>query len=229
MATNSFITGTPRLFYIRACWYLWKVSNMTYKKVYSSLNPFSSVQFSSVAQSSPTLCDHMNQYARPPCPSPTPGVHSNSCSSSRWCHPAISSSVVPFFSWNQSLPASESFPKSQLFTSGVQSTGVSASGSVLPMNIQDWFHLGLTGLISLQPKGLSRVFSSTTIWKQLFGLKPCLWERSGSQLELALLLPGNMRQYLETFFDCCESGGALISQVEAKNEAKYPTMHRTAP
>ena len=106
---------------------------------------------------------------QPPCPSPTPGVHSDSRPSSQWCHPAISSSVVPFSSRLQSFPASESFQMSQLFTSGDQSIGVSSSTSALTMNIQDWFPLGWTGWISLQSKGLSRVFSHTTVQKhQLF-------------------------------------------------------------
>ena len=99
------------------------------------------------------------QHARPPCPSPTPRVYSNSCPLSRWCHPTISSSVIPFSFRLQSFPASGSFPMSQLFTSGSQSIGVSASASVIPMNIQDWFPLRLTGWISLQFKGLSRDFS----------------------------------------------------------------------
>ena len=111
---------------------------------------------------------HESQHARPPCPSPTPGVYSDSCPSSWWCHPAISSSVVPFSSCPQSLPASGSFPMSQLFAWGGQSTGVSASASVLPMNTQDWSHLGWTGSISLQSKGLSRVFSNTTVEKHQF-------------------------------------------------------------
>ena len=98
------------------------------------------------------------QHARPPCPSSTPGVYSNSCPLSQWCHPAISSSGVPFSSSLQSFPASGSFQMSQLFASGGQSIGLSASASVLPMNIQDWFPLGWTGWISLQSKGLSRVF-----------------------------------------------------------------------
>ena len=102
--------------------------------------------------------------ARPPCPSPTPRVHSNSCPLSRWCHPTISSSVVPFSSCLQSFPASGSFPMSQFFASGGQSIGVSASASVLPTNIQDWFPLGCSGWISLQSKGLSRVFSNTTVF-----------------------------------------------------------------
>ena len=130
---------------------------------------FSSV-FSSVAQSCPILRPHGLQQARLPCPSPTPGASSNSCPSSRWCHPTISSSVVPFSSCLQSCPASGSFQMSQFFASGGQSIGASASASVLPMNIQDWFPLGQTELISLQSKGLPRVFSNTTVQKhQFFG------------------------------------------------------------
>ena len=122
---------------------------------------FISVQFShSVVPNS--LWPHESQHAKSPCPSPTPGVHSNSCPSSRWCHPAISSSVTPFSSCPQSLPASGSFPMSQLFAWGGQSIGVSALTSVLPMNTQDWTPLGWTGWISLQSKGLSRVFFNTT-------------------------------------------------------------------
>ena len=124
----------------------------------------SSVQFSHSVVSD-SLQPHEPQHARPPCPSLTPGVHSNPCPSSRWCHPAISSSVVPFSAWPQSLPASESFPMSQLFTWGGQSIRVSALTSVLPMNTQDWSPLGWTGWISLQSKGLSRVFSNTTVQK----------------------------------------------------------------
>ena len=128
-----------------------------------------SVQFScSVVTNS--LHPHEWQHARPPCPSPSPGVHSDSRPSSQWCHPAISSSVVPFSFCPQSLPASESFQMSQLFTWGGQSIGVSASASVLPKNTQDWSPLGWTGWISLQSKGLSRVFSSTSVQKhQFFG------------------------------------------------------------
>ena len=129
-----------------------------------------SVQFSSVAQSYPTLGPHGLQHARLPCPSPTPGACSNPCSLSRWCHPTISSSVIPISSYLQSFPISASFPMSRLFASGVQSIGVSASPSVLPMNIQDWCPLGWTGWISLQSKGLSRVFPNTTDQKhQFFG------------------------------------------------------------
>ena len=110
-------------------------------------------QFTSVAQSCLTLWPHGLQHAGPPSPSPTPGVYSNSCPSSQWCHPAISSSVVPFFSCLQYFPASGSFPLSQLLTSGGQSIGVSASGSVLPMNILDWFPLGWTWLDLLAVQG----------------------------------------------------------------------------
>ena len=129
-------------------------------------------QFSSVSHSvvSDSLQPHESQHAQPSCPSPTPRVYSNSCPSSQWCHPAISSSIVPFYSCPQSLPASGSFPVSQLFIWGGQSIGVSASASVLPMNTQDWSLLGWTGWISLQSKGLSRVFSNTTVQKhQFFG------------------------------------------------------------
>ena len=127
-------------------------------------------QFSSVAQSCLTLQPHESQHTRPPCPSPTPRVYTNSCPSSQWCHPAISSSVVPFSSCPQSLPASESFTMSQLFAWGGQRIGVSALASVLPMNTQDWSSLEWTGWISLQSKGLSRVFSNTTVQKhQFFG------------------------------------------------------------
>ena len=123
-----------------------------------------SVQFSRSVVSD-FLQPHELQQARPPCPSPTSRVHPNSCPLSRWCHQAISSSVIPFSSCPQSLPASGSFQTSQLFASGGQSIGVSASTSVLPMNTQDWSPLGCTDWISLQSKGLSRVFSNTAVWK----------------------------------------------------------------
>ena len=128
---------------------------------------FSSVQFSCSVMSN-SLQPHELQHARLPCPSPAPRVHPNSCPSSQWCHPAISSSAVPFSSCSQSLPASESFPMSQFFTWGGQSTEVSASTSVLPMNTQDWSPVGWTGWISLQSKGLPRVFSNTTVQKLQF-------------------------------------------------------------
>ena len=123
---------------------------------------FSSVQFNRSVMSD-SLQPHEQQHTRPPCPSPTPRVHPNSCPLTQWCHPAIPSSAVPFSSSLQSFPASGSFPMSQLFASGGQCIGVSASTSVLPMNTQDWSPLGWTGWISLQSKGLSRVFSNTTV------------------------------------------------------------------
>ena len=128
------------------------------------------VQFSQFRSSvmSDSLWPHGLQHARPPCPSPTPGVYSNSCPLSQSCHPTISSSVIPFSSCPQFFPVSGSFQMSQLFTWGGQSIGVSASTSVLPMNTQDWSPLGWTGWISLQSKGLSRVFSNTTVQKHQF-------------------------------------------------------------
>ena len=135
----------------------WKKKEKTHKKG-------SSVQFSCSVVSD-SLWPHESQHARPLCPSPTPGVYSNSCPLSQWCHPTISSSVIPFFSCPQSFPASGSFPMSQFFASGGQRIGVSASTSVLPMNTQDWSPLGWTVWIFLLPKGLSRVFSNTTVQK----------------------------------------------------------------
>ena len=133
---------------------------------------FSSVQFSRSVVSY-CLWPHELQHARPPCPSPTPGVHPDSRLSSPWCHPAISASVVPFSSCPQSLPASESFTRSQHFAWGGQSTGVSALASFLPKKSQGWSPLGWTGWISLQSKGPSRVFSNTTVQKhQFFGAQP---------------------------------------------------------
>ena len=126
-----------------------------------------SFQFSSVHLLS-CVWPHRLQQTRLPCSSPTPRVYSNSGPSSQWCHPTISFSVIPFSSYLQSFPSSESFPLSQFFTSSGQSIGVSASASVLPMNIQDWFPLGWTNWISLQSKGLSRVFSNTTVQKHQF-------------------------------------------------------------
>ena len=127
-------------------------------------------QFSSVESLSyvDSLQPHGLQHARLPCPSPTPGACSNLCPLSQWCHSTISSTVVPFSSCLKSFPASGSFPMSWLFALGGQSTGVSASASVLPMNIQDWFSLGWTGWISLQSKGLSRAFSNTTVQNHQF-------------------------------------------------------------
>ena len=134
-----------------------------------NINVLNSVQFSHSVVSD-SLQPHGLQHPRLLCPSPTPGAYTNSCPSSRWCHPTISSSVIPFSSTLQSFPTSGSSQMSQLFASGGQSIGFSASTTVLPMNIQDWFPLGLTGWISLQSKRLSRVFSSTTVQKhQFFG------------------------------------------------------------
>ena len=142
-------------------------SNTIFSNLFSP--QYQSIQFSRSVVSD-SLRPHELQHARPPCPSPTPRVHSDSRPSSQWCHPAISSSVVPFFSCPQSLPASESFPMSQLFAWSGQSTGVSALTSFLPKNTQDWSPSEWTGWISLQSKGLSRVFSNTTVQKhQFFG------------------------------------------------------------
>ena len=139
----------------------------------------SSVSQFSRSVMSDSLRPHGLQDARLPCPSPTPRACSNSCPSSWWCHPTISSSVIPFSSRFHSFLASGSFPMSQFFTSGGQSIGASASASVLPMNIQDWFPLGLIGWISLQSKGLSRVFSNTTVQKhQFFSTDLSLWSNS---------------------------------------------------
>ena len=139
---------------------------------------FSSVQFSCSVVSD-SLRPHESQHTRPPCPSPTPGVYSNSRPLTHRCHPTISSSVVPFSFCPQSFPAPESFQMSQLFASGGQSIGVSASTSVLPMNTQDWSALGWTGWISLQSKGLSRVLSNTTVQKhQFFGAQLSLQSNS---------------------------------------------------
>ena len=134
------------------------------------IDQISSFQFSR-SVTSDSLWPHESQHARPPCPSPW--VHSNPCPSSRWCHPAISSSVIPFSSCPQSLPASEAFPMSQLFTWGGQNTGVLALASFLPKNTEDWSPLGWTGWTSLQSKGLARVFYNTTVQKhQFFGAQP---------------------------------------------------------
>ena len=136
---------------------------------------FNSVQFS-LSVMSKSLQPHGLQHESLPCPSPTPKACSNSCPSSWWCHPTISSSVIPFSSCLHSFPALGSFLISQFFVSGGQSIGASVSASVLPVNIQDWFPLGLTGWISLQSKGLSRVFSNTTVQKyQFFGTQLSLW------------------------------------------------------
>ena len=142
--------------------------NIQRTKIMAS-SPINSVQFSHSVMSD-SLRPHEPQHTRPPCPSPNPRVQPNTCRLSRWCHPTISSSVVPFSSCPQSFPASGSFQMSHLFTSGGQSIGISASTSVLPVNTQDWSPLEWTGWISLQSKGLSRIFSNTTVQKhQFFG------------------------------------------------------------
>ena len=144
--------------------------------IYSSSQSVSQFSRSVVSDS---LRHHGLQHARPPCPSPTPRVYSNSYPLNRWLHPTISSSIVPFSSCPQSFPASGSFPKSQFFASGGLSIGASASSSVLPMNIQDWFLLGWTGWFSLHFKGLLRVFSNTTVQKhQFFSAQLSLWSNS---------------------------------------------------
>ena len=152
---------------------------------------FSSFQFSRSVVSN-SLRPHELQHAKPPCPSPTPGVHSDSHPSSQWCHPVISSSVVPFSSCHQSLPASESFPMSHLFAWGGLSTGVSALASFLPKKSQDWSPSEWTGWISLQSMGLSRVFSNTTVQKhQFFSIQP------SSQSKGSLLSPYLFNFYAE--------------------------------
>ena len=153
-------------------WYLTVILLFTYliiNNVKHGFLCFTSVQLSHSVVSY-SLQPHEPQYSRPPCPSPTPRVYPNSCSLSWWCHPTITSSVVPFSSCPQSFPASGSFQMSQLIASGGHSIGASASTSVLPMNTHDWSPLGWTGWISWQSKGLSRVFSNSTVQKhQFFG------------------------------------------------------------
>jgi len=156
---NKWINKT----YLNKCMHLWKLKC----RKESYYIQFSSVQFSCSVMSD-SLWTHELQHARPPCPSPTPGVHPNPCPLCRWCHPTTSSSVIHFSSCHQSFTESGSFQTNQLFTWGGQSIGVSASKSVLPMNTQDWSPLGWTGWISLQSKGFLRVFSSTTVQKHQF-------------------------------------------------------------
>ena len=151
------------------------ISNLYDFYFFSLLNCSGSVQFSHPFMSD-SLLPHGLRHARLPCSSPTPGAYSNSCSLSQWCHPIISSTVIHFSSRLQSFTASGSFPMRQFFTSGNESIGASGSASVLPMNIQDWFTLGLTSWISRQSKGLSRVFSNITVWKhQFFSAQLSVW------------------------------------------------------
>ena len=164
---------------------------------YWSLPTFSSVQFSRSVVSD-SVRPHESQHARPPCPSPTPRVHSNSRPSSRWCHPAISSSVVPFSSCPQALPASGSFPMSQLFAWGGQSTWVSALAPFLPKKSQGWSPSEWTGWISLQSKGLSRVFSNATVQKHQYTHKHVYGEKDnlGSLILMTIKL---ISQYIITY------------------------------
>ena len=164
ISLNSISFGSTWIFHKNL--FIWKQIWIYHKPWFLLV---SSVQFSRSVVSE-SLQPHELQHTRPPCPSPTPGVHPDSCPSSRWCHPAILSSVIPFSSCPRSFPASESFPVSQLFQSDGQSIGVSALASVLPKNTQDWSPLEWTGWISLQSKGLSRIFCNTTVQKhQFFG------------------------------------------------------------
>ena len=157
--------------------FIWRVTEDWQGKL-RPLENFSSVLFS-YSVVSDSLQPHGLQHTRLPCPSPTPQGYPNSCPLSPWCHPTVSSSVVPFSSHFQSFPASGSFPMSRFFTSGGQIIGVLTSASILPMNIQVWSLLGLTALISLLSKGLSRVFSNTTVQKhQFFGTQLSLWSNS---------------------------------------------------
>ena len=151
---HLFSKGQTYLFKVQTHTLFSKWIKLKVLKYKNCLTAFSQ-SVSSVAQLCPTLRPHESQHSRPPCPSPTPGVYSDSCPSSWWCHPAISSSVIPFSSCPQSLSASGSFPMSHLFAWGGESTGVSASASVLPMNTQDWSPLGRTGWISLKSNRLS--------------------------------------------------------------------------
>ena len=168
LPTNPFVIWGNIAYFI---WLLRKLIKLMYIKPFSTvlatklgLNQFSSVQ----SVMSDSLWHNELQRARPPCPSPTPRVYPNSCPLSWWCHLTVSSSVIPFSSYHQSFPTSGSFQMSQLFASGGQSIGVSASTSVLPVNTQDWFPLAWTGWISLKSKGLSRAFSNTTVQKHQF-------------------------------------------------------------
>ena len=154
------------------------VSSQSWFADMKSFSIFSSVQLNSVTQSCLTLWPHGLQHARLPCPSPIPKAYSNSYASSQWCHPTISSSVHHFSFCLQSFPAPESFPISQFFPSGGQSIGALALASVLPMNIQDWFPLGFSGWISLQSKGLSRVFNTTVQKHQFFSAQLSIWSNS---------------------------------------------------
>ena len=176
---TAIISQIPSIHLLNFSLCLWMCTDISFPSLL--LIQFSSVQFSHSVMSN-SLWPHGLQHSRIPCPSPTPRVYPNSCPSSQWCHPTISSSVGPFSFCLQSFPASGSFLISWLFTSGGQRIGASASTSVLPMNIQDLFPLRWTGLISSQSKGLSRVFSNTTVQKnQFFCTQLFLWSNSHIQ------------------------------------------------
>ena len=172
-AKHSCVVWLALIFQVGTGWIFWeRPVCMLYETQMQFLDQIRSDQISRSVVSD-FLWPHESQHTRPPCPSPTPRVHSDSRPLSQWCHPAISSSFVPFSSCPQSLPASESFPMSQLFAWGGQSTGVSALAPFLPKKSQGWSSLEWTGWISLQSKGLSRVFSNTTVQKhQFFGAQP---------------------------------------------------------
>ena len=168
---------------------------------------FSSVQFS-LSVMSDSLRPHEPQHARLPCPSSTPGVHSNPYPLSRWCHPTIPSSVVPYSFCPQSFPVSGAFPMSQLFAWGGQNIGVSDSTSVLPMNTQDWFPLGWTGWISLQSKGLSSLLQHRSSKHQFFCTQPCLWPNSSHQYRttekiITLTIRTFLSKVMSLFLICC--------------------------
>ena len=169
----------------------WAKNSLGHSPVLRFKNQYGSVQFSHSVMSD-SLWLHGLQHTMPPCPSPTPGVYSNSCPLSEWYHPTISSSVVPFSSCLQSFTASGSFPMSQFFASGGQSIRVSASASVLPMYIRDWFPLGLTGCISFLSKGLSGIFFNISVWKyQFFSAHPSLWSNSMTTRKITALIIQN--------------------------------------
>ena len=172
MALFWFLNNVVMIFWLSLFKFIcyWRITPLQNFVVFCQTSTWISHQFSSVQFSHSVPSDSLQTslHPRPLCPSPIPRVHSNSCPSSLWCHPAISSSVVPFSSWPQSLPASESFPMSQLFTWGGQSIGVSALASFLPKKSQGWSPSEWTSWISLQSKGLSRVFSNTTVQKHQF-------------------------------------------------------------
>ena len=176
---------------------------------------------------SDSLQPHELQHARPPCPSPTPGVCPNSCPLSHWCHPTISSSVVPFSFCLQSFPSSGAFQMSQFFTSWGQSIRVSTSTSVLPMNIKDWFRLRCTGWISLQSKGLSRIFSNTTVQKQqFFSAQLSLWSNSHSH---TTRIWSNSHIHTTVQLDCQFSSVQFSRSVVSDSLRSHDSQHARPP